>query len=428
LRVHVVGGGGREHALVWALARHGHEVSCAPGNPGIARLARIVAVKAEDVDGQVRAAREAGAELVVVGPEAPLCAGLADAMRGAGLPVFGPSMAGARLEGSKAFAKQFFARHEIPTAEFAVCESMTEVDAALARFGAQVVVKADGLAAGKGVTVCGSVEQARAAARGMIEDGVFNSAGRRVVIERKLVGREASVFAITDGERFVVLPAVEDHKAALDGDKGPNTGGMGTVSPTPSLSPDLLERVRREVLVPTVRGLAADGISYRGVLFAGLMIAPDGTPNMLEYNCRFGDPECEVLMARWEGDPMPWLYGAAQGKLPAGEPAFSSRAAVCVVMAAPGYPENPRTGDEIRGLAEAAALPDVTVFHAGTRLDGERLVTAGGRVLAVTATGDDVAVARARAYQALGKIHWSDVHFRRDIGLRHEGGSYCGVT
>jgi phosphoribosylamine---glycine ligase len=420
MKIHVVGGGGREHALVWALARHGHELSCAPGNPGIAELAACDAnVKADDVDGQVRVATLRGVDLVVVGPEAPLCAGLADSARARGLTVFGPSMAGARLEGSKAFAKQFFARHQIPTAEFAICESMAEVDGALARLGGQVVVKADGLAAGKGVTVCSSAQEARSAAAKMIEDGVFGAAGRRVVVERKIRGREASIFAVTDGERFVVLPAVEDHKAAFDGDQGPNTGGMGTVSPTSSMSGELLERVRREVLAPTVRGLADEGITYRGVLFAGLMIdEASGTPYMLEYNCRFGDPETEPLMVRWAGDPAPWLLGAAQGRLPQGEPEWRRDAAVCVVMAAPGYPEAPRTGDVIGGVAEAAQLQDVQVFHAGTKLENGTLVTAGGRVLAVTATGDDVSVARARAYQAVAKISWTGAHFRRDIGMR----------
>ena len=420
MKIHVVGGGGREHALVWALSRQGHELTCAPGNPGIAQLAQCHAnVKADDVDGQVRLALQLGAELVVVGPEAPLCAGFSDTARVKGLTVFGPSMAGARLEGSKAFAKQFFARHHIPTAEFAICESMAEIDAALTRLGGQVVVKADGLAAGKGVTVCDSVLEARAAARKMIEGAIFGAAGRRVVVERKIRGPEASVFAVTDGERFVVLPAVEDHKAVFDGDQGPNTGGMGTVSPTTSMSAELLERVRREVLVPTVRGLAEEGISYRGVLFAGLMIDDvTGTPYMLEYNCRFGDPETEPLMVRWADDPTPWLLGAAQGKLPPGEPEFSPFAAVCVVMAAPGYPDAPRAGDVITGTAEAGQLAGVQVFHAGTRMDEGKLVTAGGRVLAVTAAGDDVAVARARAYQAVARITWTGAHFRRDIGNR----------
>jgi phosphoribosylamine--glycine ligase len=418
MKIHVVGSGAREHALVWALHRAGHELSCAPGNPGIGALARLQPVSTTDIEGQVAAARAHGAELVVVGPEAPLCAGLADALREAGIPCFGPTQAGARLEGSKAFCKQFFARHDIPTADFAVCESMAEVEGALARLGDAVVVKADGLAAGKGVTVCADAEAARIAARAMLEDGVFGAAGRRVIVERRIRGREASIFALTDGERLVILPAVEDHKAVLDGDRGPNTGGMGTVSPT-ALPAGLVERVRREILQPTVAGLRAEGIDYRGVLFAGIMIDLEtGAPLMLEYNCRFGDPEAEPLFARWQDDPAPWLLGAAAGKLPAGEPEFSHDAAVCVVMAAAGYPEAPRAGDEILGLDEAAALPDVTIFHAGTRKDGERLVTAGGRVLAVCALGADAHVARTRAYQAVARIRFEGAHFRRDIGVR----------
>jgi phosphoribosylamine--glycine ligase len=421
MKIHVVGGGGREHAICWKLAKHGHEVSCAPGNPGIAQVAHCEpSVKADDVDGQIKLALARGVDLVVVGPEAPLVIGLADAARAKGLVVFGPSQAGARLEGSKAYAKQFFARHGVPTSPFSICESMREVDAALQKLGDDVVVKADGLAAGKGVTVCDSAAEAREVAARMIEGGIFGAAGRRVVIEKKIRGREASIFAITDGERFVVLPAVEDHKAVFDGDKGPNTGGMGTVSPTSSVGAELIERVRREVLVPTVRGLAEDGVTYRGVLFAGLMIdEATGTPYMLEYNCRFGDPETEPLMVRWSGDPAPWLYGAAQGRLPGEEPDFSADAAVCVVMAAPGYPEAPKTGGAIRGVAEAGVLPGVVVFHAGTSTAADgTLLTAGGRVLAVTASGDDLSVARARAYQAVGKIGWEGAHFRRDIGAR----------
>jgi phosphoribosylamine--glycine ligase len=427
MKIHVVGGGAREHALVWALSRNGHVVSCAPGNPGIAEIARVLPAASSDVAGQIEAARSVRAELIVVGPEAPLCAGLGDAARDAGIPCFGPTQAGARLEGSKAFAKQFFARHGIPTADFAVCESMSEVDAALARLGDEVVVKADGLAAGKGVVVCRARADAREAARRMLEDGIFGAAGRRVVIELRLRGREASIFAISDGERFVILPPVEDHKSVADGDRGPNTGGMGTISPTP-LPPGLLERVRREILAPTVAGLKAEGIDYRGVLFAGLMISPDGTPMMLEYNCRFGDPETEPLMLRWQDDPARWLAQAALGKLPPGEPAFSSDFAVCVVMAAHGYPDAPRAGDVITGIDEAVALPGVSIFHAGTRKDGGgELVTAGGRVLAVCATGEDYQVARARVYQAVGRIGFSGAHYRRDIGVRNRRETAHGI-
>jgi phosphoribosylamine---glycine ligase len=418
MKILVVGSGGREHALVWALVRHGHRVLCAPGNPGMAELAECVPVKVDDLDGQARLAAERGVDLVIVGPEAPLVAGLGDAIRAKGIPCFGPSRDGARLEGSKAFTKRFFARHGIPTADFEVCTSMAEVDQALARLGGDVVVKADGLAAGKGVVVCGDAGEAREAARRMIEDGIFGDSGRTVVIERKLAGREASIFGLSDGKRFALLASAEDHKAVGDGDAGPNTGGMGVLSPNPIITDEVLARVRREVFEPTVRGLVADGIDYRGVLFAGLMIAPDGTPNMLEYNCRFGDPETEPLMVRWDGDPAPWFAGAAAGQLPSGEPPFTDGAAVCVILAAENYPATPRTGDEIHGLAEAALLPNVVIFHAGTRADGQRLLTSGGRILAVTALGEDPASARATAYGAVAKISWPGLHYRRDIGAR----------
>ena len=418
MRILVVGGGGREHALVWALARGGHELVAAPGNPGIARLGACAPVKADDVDGQARLAAERGVDLVVVGPEAPLCAGLADRLAAAGIPCFGPTAAGARLEGSKVFAKELFARHGIPTAAFAVCATVAEADAAIERLG-DVVVKADGLAAGKGAIVCADAPEARRAARDLLEGGALGEAGRRIVVERKLAGREASVFAITDGERLVVLAAAEDHKALYDGDRGPNTGGMGTVSPAPAATPEMIARVRREILEPTLAGLRAEGIGYRGVLFAGLMIGPDGAPSVLEYNCRFGDPEAEVLLARWQTPELgELLLAAARGRLPATAPSFSERAAVCVVMAAAGYPAAPRGGDPITGLTAAEGDPDVMVFHAGTRADGDRIVTAGGRVLAVTALGDGVAAARIRAYAAVERISFPGAQWRRDIGAR----------
>jgi phosphoribosylamine--glycine ligase len=419
MRVLVVGGGGREHAIAWALARHGHEVIAAPGNPGIsAAKIECVPIAVDQLDAIAQWAAERKVDLVVVGPEGPLVVGLADRIQLRGIPCFGPTQAGARLEGSKAWSKELFARHGIPTAEFAVCASMREVDAALARLGDAVVVKADGLAAGKGVTVCKDVREARAAAATMIEERVFGDAGARVVIERRLPGRECSIHAVTDGRRVVILPPAEDHKAVFDGDRGPNTGGMGVVSPTPVVSAQLLERVRREVLEPTVRGLAAEGIAYRGVLYAGLMVHPDGTPNLLEYNCRFGDPETEAMFPRFVDDPAPWLLAAAKGELgDAGDPRVRG-AAVTVILASHGYPAKPRTGDEIHGVDEAAAMKDVIVFHAGTRREGSRLLTAGGRVLAVTALGDDVSAARARAYEAVGKIHWDGMHYRRDIGAR----------
>jgi len=417
VRILVVGSGGREHALCWRLASSGHQVLAAPGNPGITGVGECVPVGVGDHDALVALAVERRVELVVVGPEAPLVAGLADRMRGRGLAVFGPGASGARLEGSKVFSKQFFARHGIPSAEFAACASVAEADAAIDRLGDRVVVKADGLAAGKGVVVCATADQARAAAREMIEGGAFGAAGERLVIERRLDGHELSVMALTDGESFEILAQAEDHKTIFDGDRGPNTGGMGTVSPAPWATAALIDRVRAEVIAPTVRGLAADGIPYRGVLYAGLMVAADGTPWLLEYNCRFGDPETQPVMARFRGDLGEWLAGAAAGRLPGGSVPWDPRTAVCVVMAAAGYPAAPRTGDAIHGLSEIGG-DDLIVFHAGTAIRDDRLVTAGGRVLGVTALGADLGDARARAYAAVARIHFDGAQYRRDIGER----------
>ncbi|HKE14788.1 MAG TPA: phosphoribosylamine--glycine ligase [Kofleriaceae bacterium] len=416
MRILVVGGGGREHALCWRLAASGHEVVVAPGNPGAAQVAAAVAVAVDDHDGLVALALAREVDLVVVGPEAPLVAGLADRLRARGLTVFGPSAAAARLEGSKAFAKEFFRRHGIRTAEFRVCADMASVDQALAALGGEVVVKADGLAAGKGVVVCDGEDEAREAARAMLEAGRFGQAGLVVVIERRLRGREVSVMALADGTRCAMLPPVEDHKAIFDGDRGPNTGGMGTVSPVAWVGEALMERVRRDILEPTLAGLRADAIDFRGVLYAGLIVDQSGAPWLLEYNCRFGDPEIQPVAARLDADLGAWLHGAAIGRLPDGEPAVSGRAAVCVVLASRGYPGEPSTGDAIAGADAAGA--DVLVFHAGTAAVGGRLVTAAGRVLGVTGVGDTVAEARARAYQAVAGISFDGMQLRRDIGAR----------
>lgn len=416
MKILVVGSGGREHALAWRLARGGHVVIAAPGNPGIAAVARCAPVAVTDHDGLLALARAEAVELVVVGPEAPLVAGLADRLRAAGVPTFGPGADGARLEGSKAWSKQFFARHGIPTAPFAVCEDAAAADRAIDALGGAVVVKADGLCAGKGVVVAADAAEARAAARAML-DGRFGAAGARLVIEGRLAGREVSILALTDGERLEILAPAEDHKTLLDGDRGPNTGGMGTVSPA-WVGDALVERVRAEVLEPTVAGLAAEGIDYRGVLYAGLMVDGAGTPWLLEYNCRFGDPETQPVMARLEGDLGAVLAGAAAGAMPAGALAWSPRTAVCVVVAAAGYPEAPRTGDAIGGLDAAAALDDVVIFHAGTAQQGGAIVTAGGRVLGVTGLGAGVGAARARAYAAIAALHLDGAQFRTDIGLR----------
>jgi phosphoribosylamine--glycine ligase len=376
-----------------------------------------------DLDGQVKVAIEEGADLVVVGPEAPLCAGLADKLRAAGVPTFGPGADGARLEGSKAFSKALFARHGIRTAAFRVCATVDDAERAIDELaalavppGSGVVVKADGLAAGKGVVVADDSAEAKAAARAML-DGRFGEAGARLVIEQRISGREVSVLALTDGERLEVLAPAEDLKTLYDGDRGPNTGGMGTVSPA-WIDEETLARVHDEVLVPTVRGLASEGIDYRGVLYAGLMIDATGAPWLLEYNCRFGDPETQPVMARLEGDLGAVLFGAATGALAPGALRWDRRVAVCVVVASAGYPESPRTGDVITGLDAAGEMTDVIVFHAGTARKDGAIVSAGGRVLGVTALGDDTSAARARAYAAVERIGLDGKQFRTDIGSR----------
>jgi phosphoribosylamine--glycine ligase len=381
-------------------------------------VAECAAVAVADHAGLVDLARVRRVDLVVVGPEAPLVAGLADRLRAAGVMTFGPGAHGARLEGSKAFSKLFFARHRIPTAPFAVVSSVAEADAAIDRLAtaAGVVIKADGLAAGKGVIVAANPSEAKAAARAMLEARRFGDAGATVVIEQKILGREVSVVALTDGVRLDVLPTAEDHKTLQDGDRGPNTGGMGTVSPAWVTDP-IMTRVRSEILEPTLRGLRADAIEYRGVLYAGVMVEPSGAPYLLEYNCRFGDPETQPVMARARGDLGAVLLGAARGEMPVGALAWDARVSVCVVIAAAGYPDAVRTGDPITGLDTVEH--DVTVFHAGTarRPDGQ-LVSAGGRVLGVTALGISVDQARAKAYAAVDRIELAGKQVRRDIGAR----------
>ena len=417
MKILVVGGGGREHALTWCFARDGHEVIATPGNPGMQSIARCVDISASNIDGLVDLATREPPDLVVVGPEAPLVAGLADRLREHGIAVFGPGAAGAQLEGSKAFSKRFFQRHGIRTAEFSVCDSVDAADTAIARLGDEVVVKADGLAAGKGVVVCDNQQQARQAARDMLEGGRFGDAGKRIVIERRIRGRELSVMALTDGTRIEVLAQAEDHKAVFDGDRGPNTGGMGAVSPPSWADSALIERIKREVFEPTLRGLAAEGIDYRGVLYAGFFIDEDGLPWLLEYNCRFGDPETQPIVSRIKSDFAHWLVGAANGNLPAESVEWDPRCAVCVVMTAQGYPTQARKGDRIDGI-DAAESAGAVVFQAGTVQSEGQLYTAGGRVLGVTSLGDTVAEARAAAYQAVQSIQFAGAHYRRDIGNR----------
>jgi phosphoribosylamine--glycine ligase len=415
MKILVVGSGGREHALVWRLAQSGHTLVAAPGNPGIEELARCVDIKVDQLERLVELAVDEAVDLVVVGPEGPLVAGLADQLRARGVSTFGPGAEGAQLEGSKAFSKLFFARHKIPTAPFEVVTTMAEAEAAIDALGGAVVVKADGLAAGKGVVVADDAAHARAAAREMLEARRFGDAGAVVVIEKKIVGREVSVLALTDGVRLEVLPTVEDHKTIFDGDLGPNTGGMGTVCPSWITDP-VRERIVHEILKPTLRGLAADGIAYRGVLYAGVMVDAAGTPWLLEYNCRFGDPETQPIMARAQGDFGAVLAGAARGEMPVGALAWDARVALCVVIAAAGYPGAVRSGDPIRGLEHA--IDDVVVFHAGTARENGQVVSAGGRVLGVTALGISLEQARGKAYAAVDRIELAGKQVRRDIGAR----------
>ena len=388
----------------------------APGNPGIELYAECVPVAADDIDGLVAFVKAHAIDLVVVGPEAPLVAGLADRLRAIGIPAFGPSAAAARLEGSKGFTKDLCARAHIPTAAYVRCTSADEALAVLEGFSIPVVIKADGLAAGKGVIIAETREDAEAAIEDMF-DGAFGSAGAEVVIEEFMTGEEASFFALSDGTDVIAFGSAQDHKRVGDGDVGPNTGGMGAYSPAPVLTADLEAAVMDRIIRPTVATLAAEGTPYVGVLFAGLMLTGEG-PKLIEYNCRFGDPECQVLMMRFKGDFAALLHAAATGALAGAEaPAFSHDYALTVVMAAKGYPATPEKGGASRGIADAEA-GGVRVFHAGTARDDRTLVAAGGRVLNVTATGKSVTEAQAHAYAAVDKLDFPSGFCRRDIGWR----------
>lgn len=418
MKVLVVGSGAREHALCWALSGSAllEKLWCAPGNAGIADIATCVDIGVDDLDGIVAFARAMAIDLVVVGPEMPLVAGLADRLQAAGVKVFGPAANAAILEGSKAFMKDLCRRHGIPTAAYGEFTDLEQAAAFIRERGAPIVVKADGLAAGKGVVVATSVEEAIAAAGEML-GGRFGASGATLVIEEFLDGEEMSFHALVDGRNIVPLATAQDHKRVFDGDRGPNTGGMGTYSPAPRGTPEVLRQVMERIVGPVVAAMAAEGRPYRGVLYAGLMLTRDG-PKLIEINCRFGDPECQVLMARLRSDLLAALLATADGALGHFDLRWKPEAAVCVVMAAKGYPGDYAKGTEIRGLDRAAAIPDVTVFHAGTVAKDGRILAAGGRVLGVTATGADIAVAQMRAYQAVDAIDWPEGFCRRDIGWR----------
>ncbi|MGB5166426.1 MAG: phosphoribosylamine--glycine ligase [Woeseiaceae bacterium] len=421
MKVLVVGGGGREHALAWKCAESSDvsEVLVAPGNAGTARETKLrnVAVAADDIDALLSLAQTERVDLTIVGPEAPLVDGLVDQFTAAGLACFGPTAAAAQLEGSKAFTKDFLARHDIPTGRY---QNFSELDAALDYIraqGAPIVIKADGLAAGKGVIVAQTLAEAEAAATDMLSGGRFGNAGARIVVEEFLDGEEASFIVITDGETILPLATSQDHKARDEGDTGPNTGGMGAYSPAPVVSAAIEARIMDEVISPTLRGMRADGINYLGFLYAGLMIMADGTPKVIEFNCRMGDPETQPIMMRLKSDLAALCLATVSGRLAEQRAEWDSRAALGVVLAAGGYPDSYAKGAAISGLDDADSESQ-KVFHAGTATEGDAVVTAGGRVLCVVGLGDSVSAAAREAYQAADKIDWQDVYLRRDIGHR----------
>lgn len=422
MNILLVGSGGREHALAWKLKQSPRcsRLYCAPGNPGIAQVAELVSIPMEDIQGITDFAVQNKIDFVVVGPEAPLVAGLADLLRAKNISVFGPSKKAAQLEGSKGFMKDLCRKYNIPTAAY---ERFTDVDKALAfidQHGAPIVVKADGLAAGKGVVVAENIEQAKEAVRDMLSGNAFGDAGHSIVIEEFLDGEEVSYFVLADGKNILPLSSAQDHKRVGDGDTGPNTGGMGAYSPAPIFTKEMEDRVLREMIQPTVDGMAKEGCAFTGIFFAGLMIVK-GVPKLLEYNARFGDPECQMLMMRFQGDLVDLLYAAAVGKLDTMKDkiSWSDQPALGVVMASKGYPGAYIKNTLIKDIDKAEAQPQVRVFHAGTALDKSgNLVNAGGRVLTVCAMGADIQTAQKNAYQGLAQINWPDSIYRSDIGWR----------
>jgi phosphoribosylamine--glycine ligase len=421
MKILIVGGGGREHALAWKTAQSplADKVYVAPGNAGTALEPNLENVKiaAADVQGLLAFALREGIDLTIVGPEAPLVLGIVDAFKAAGLKCYGPTQAAAQLEGSKAFCKDFLARHHIPTAAY---QTFTDIESAIAYIdqqGAPIVVKADGLAAGKGVVVAQTKEDAFSAVRDMLGGNAFGAAGHRVVIEEFLQGEEASFIVMTDGQHALAMASSQDHKARDDGDTGPNTGGMGAYSPAPVVTPAVHARAMEEVILPTLRGMAEDGIPYTGFIYAGLMVAPDESIKVLEFNCRFGDPETQPIMMRLKSDLPALCLKAVDGRLDECQTEWDPRPALGVVMAAGGYPEDYAKGDVIEGLPKDESA-DVKVFHAGTALNHGAAVTSGGRVLCVSALGTTVVEAQKKAYDQVKRIHWPGVFYRKDIGHR----------
>jgi phosphoribosylamine---glycine ligase len=430
MRILVVGGGGREHALVWKLAQSSQveKIWCAPGNGGISDEAECVAVDAGDLAALANLAERAQVDLTVVGPELPLVRGMADAFSKRGLLLLGPSQAAAELEGSKIFAKQFMQRHGVPTAALqGIFDSRDSAGRALAKLDRPVVIKADGLCGGKGVLVTASRSEAEAFLDQLMVAQEYGQSGARVLLEEAISGPEISLIVLTDGERFAEMAPARDYKRAYDADAGPNTGGMGAISSDALLSRELARRIRETIVIPTLRGMEAEGRRYCGFLYFGLMLTADG-PQVLEFNCRLGDPETEAMVARMDFDLAEVLLNCAAGRLRSSAVAWKANATVCVVMAAEGYPGAVRKGDLIEGLSEAGKLPGAKVFHAGTRKEGGKYYTSSGRVLAVTAEGRDLAVARERAYEAIKRLHFRREHHRTDIGRPLVGGEGKGAT
>ena len=419
MKILVVGSGGREHALTWAIAKSPHcrKLYCAPGNGGISQVANCIDIDAEDLDGLVNFALDENIDFVVIGPEMPLVLGLADRLTEAGIKAFGPSAKAAMIEGSKGLMKDFCARYEVPTADygrFDECEAAKEY---IRVHGAPIVVKANGLAAGKGVILCRNENEAYAAIDHMMIEDQFGAAGAEVVVEKMMEGEEASFFALVDGEQALPLVGAQDHKAAFDGDQGPNTGGMGAYTPAPIFDAVLEKDVMERIINPTVKGLAAEHTPYKGVLYAGLMITSEG-PKLIEYNCRFGDPECQALMVRLRSDALDMLIATAEGRLKNITPKWSQDTALTVVMATEGYPGHYEKGSEIKGLEEAERIEGITVFHASTAYKKGKTIAQGGRVLNITAIAPTVKEAQEKAYEAIKKIDWPQGFYRKDIGWR----------
>ncbi len=416
MKVLVVGGGGREHAIVWKLSqsRHVEKIFCAPGNAGIASLAECIDTKPTDFDALLDFVKHEWVDLTVVGPEEPLARGIADAFQKEGRRIVAPSAGAAQLESSKAFCKDFMRRWGIPTAEYRTFSSNTQAEDYVRMKGTPIVVKADGLAAGKGVIVCNTYDEAKEALSLIMKDRAFGPAGDRVVVEACLEGEEASFMAFVDGKTMLPMVSSQDHKRVFDGDKGLNTGGMGAYSPAPVVTPEMEEKIMRRIMLPTLKGLRRDGIKYKGVLYAGLMIK-DGEPKVLEFNCRLGDPETQPILQRLDTDFADVCMAITDERLADIDLRWKPQASVCVVMASGGYPGSYEKGKPIKGLEEAAKVPDTVVFHAGTAFSGDEVVTAGGRVLGVTALGKDIREAKLRAYEAVEKISFENAHYRHDI-------------